>query len=53
MCIACYLRECRGTALPEHACCFTCKTDNPLVLVRTGSLVSCYNCRAIARAQVA
>lgn len=53
MCFACYLRERRGTSLPDGAQCFTCQTPNPIVLVMQGPRVLCLNCRALERAQVA
>ncbi len=52
MCIGCYLREKRGTALPEGAAC-SCGAHNPIVLVFVDGKVTCYNCRALGRALVA
>lgn len=53
LCFACYLRERRGTSLPDGARCFTCENPNPIVLVLQGHRVLCLNCRALERAQCA
>lgn len=49
LCRGCYLRDYRGTAIPEGARC-ECGMSNPAALVKTGPAVRCYNCRALARA---
>lgn len=51
LCIGCYLRRRRGTALPQAARC-TCGVDNPIALVLTRWGVSCLNCKAIRAAGV-
>lgn len=50
-CLGCYQRTRRGSALPAGARCL-CGQSNPIALVRTHWGVSCYNCRALARAGV-
>ena len=52
LCRGCYLRAFRGTALPEGAAC-VCGVDNPIVLVKCGGGVRCYNCRALEKAAAA
>jgi hypothetical protein len=53
LCRGCYLREYRGTALPEGAAC-VCGVSNPITLVKCkGGGVRCYNCRALERAATA
>src|SRR5258708_39782736 len=52
LCRACYLREWRGTALPEGAACTICKERRRIVLrwtkVGTQRIVTCQNCGFVA-----
>ncbi len=52
MCRACYLRQWRGTALPERAACVICHERRRIVLrwtqVGAARAVTCQNCGFIA-----
>jgi hypothetical protein len=52
LCRACYLREWRGTALPDGAACTICKERRRIVLrwtkVGTERIVTCQNCGFVA-----
>jgi hypothetical protein len=52
LCRACYLREWRGTALPDGAACMICKERRRIVLrwTKLGSarIVTCQNCGFVA-----
>jgi NMD protein affecting ribosome stability and mRNA decay len=52
LCRACYLREWRGTALPDGAACMICKERRRIVLrwTKVGSerIVTCQNCGFVA-----
>ena len=53
LCRGCYMRQYRGSELPEGAAC-VCGVSNPITLVKCkkGGPVRCYNCRALERAAV-
>ena len=52
LCRACYLREWRGTALPDGASCACCKERRRIVLrwtkVGSARIVTCQNCGFVA-----
>lgn len=51
-CRGCYLREYRGTAIPNGAVC-RCGEGNPAALIKKAGRVSCLNCRAKHAARLA